>query len=314
MKNLLYIFISLIPFFISAQVHEYNFDNTLNGVSGPNLIELNSCGSVSGDFSEEVINTIVDTCTIDKVFCFEAGGGFEYPNLNFIDEEYTIHVFFRFNAPSIGVIPYSRVIDFSDGLTDAGIYLLNDCLNFYPNGNVGICPFFDFNYWYLMSFVRDSSGLVSVYVDGILFGTYDDSVTDIYKPTTSSTPITFFTDDIVVTCENSSGCVKYVSISPIPSSGIEVFDFWTDICTTIAPEISYSMYGDTSVCQFSEDQIITFVATGSLAPYTFNYTINNGTFQSIVSVGDTATVNVPSDFVGSYLYQLESISDFNAIH
>ena len=83
-----------------------------------------------------------------------------------------------------------------------------------------------------MTFVRDgTTGIISVYVNGTLFNTYDDSSTKLYLCATNTAPIVFFRDDNVVTCEAEAGCVKYISITKAAATAAQVANTWTNICT-----------------------------------------------------------------------------------
>src|SRR5678816_1583209 len=54
---------------------------------------------------------------------------------------------------------------------------------------------------------------------------------------------------------------------------------------------------------------ITFTGSGGTAPYTFTYTINGGAPQTVVSVGNTATVTAPTGTSGPFVYALTSVKD-----
>lgn len=234
--------------------HEYLFNGNLNGTGGgPALTQSLTCGATSGAFSTQTITTSAGFCVTDMAFCFNDGGGLQYANPSYITNQYTIHLFFKFNTIS----GWSRIIDFSNSTADAGIYLLNDCLNFYPNGNVGPCPTFTAGLWYLMSFVRDgSTNLVSVYVNGVLFGSYNDGATNTYKCATNTTPITFFRDDNTVACEAQPGCVKYLSVSSGISTAAQVATTWTNLCSIIALPVELS---DIEVSCVNRSQIVRWV-------------------------------------------------------
>jgi hypothetical protein len=226
------LFLIVISSQVSSQtLHEYFFNNSLAGTnSGPTLTQTLSCGAAAGAFGSQTITTSAGTCSVANVFCFNAGGGVRYDNPNYITNQYTIHLFFKFNT----LAGYSRVIDFSNNTSDNGVYLLNNCLNFYPTGSVGACTFVA-NTYYLMTFVRNSAGSISVYVNGTLFTTYNDATNNYYRPATSTTPIIFFKDDNVVTCEAKAGCIKYASITSATTSAAAVATTWTNICSVVLP-------------------------------------------------------------------------------
>jgi hypothetical protein len=218
------------PFLLNSQTHEYIFNNNLSELNGgPALTELLACGAGAGSYGTQTSGTTSGACLTSNSFCFNAGGGVQYSNPGLITSSYTINVFFRFSILS----GYARVIDFSNSTADAGIYFLGNCLNLYPNGNVGTCPYFNTNIYYLVTFVRDGgTNIISVYVDGNLFGTYNDTG-NLYRPSSSTTPINFFRDDNVVQCEAKPGCVKYISVSPNVSTASDVTALWNNITNVI---------------------------------------------------------------------------------
>ena len=174
---------------VNSQIHEYLFNNNLNeNNGGPALIQKLACGAAAGSYSSIAASTSAGQCLLSGAYCFNDGGGLQYTNPGIITGTYTINVFLKFN--SLG--GFARVIDFSNSASDAGLYFLGNCLNFYPNGNVGPCPYFNTSTFYLITFVRNgSTGIITVYVDGVLFVSYTDSA-NLYSSATSSTPINFF--------------------------------------------------------------------------------------------------------------------------
>jgi Secretion system C-terminal sorting domain len=234
------ILLSLVCLFLleytNAQTHVYTFQGNFDefGNVGPSLTEVLSCGATSGSYTNQVINTIAGNCSVasPQVFAFNEGGGLSYPNNSFITGSYTINLFFEFNFLN----GYQRIIDFKNSTTDRGMYILGNCLNFYPNGNVGTCPFFVANTYYLITIVRDAAtNLVNVYVNGNPFVVdYNDALND-YSPTTTTTPIIFFRDDIPVACEDRDGTIKYLSLQASTSTPAEILDLWNNICAVVLP-------------------------------------------------------------------------------
>lgn len=79
---------------------------------------------------------------------------------------------------------------------------------------------------------------------------------------------------------------------------------------TINPVPGASIMGAATVCQNSAPQKITFTGSGSTAPYTFTYTVNNGAPQTITTVtGDTVSVYVSANVPGTYVYKLIKVQD-----
>ena len=72
----------------------------------------------------------------------------------------------------------------------------------------------------------------------------------------------------------------------------------------INPLPTATISGTTAVCQNAEAPSITFTGAGGTAPYTFNYTLNDGTNTSSASVttetGNSVTVSVPTSIPGTF--------------
>jgi len=76
----------------------------------------------------------------------------------------------------------------------------------------------------------------------------------------------------------------------------------------VLPQPGATVIGDTTVCKNESSPAITFTGTDNIPPYTFQYTINGGAPQTITSVGNSATVNVPTNAAGIFTYELISVS------
>lgn len=84
----------------------------------------------------------------------------------------------------------------------------------------------------------------------------------------------------------------------------------TEISVRLAPNASIS--GTTTVCRNESPQPeITFTGAAGSTPYTFAYTINGGAEQTISTSGsDTSvSINVNTNTIGSYVYELMSVTD-----
>lgn len=218
----------------AAQTHTYLFSNFNEAGSGPALSEVLACGAPPGSFGTGIINTSTGICGTGPrpVFNFAQGAGVQYPNGS-ITGTYTLHLFFSFASNN----NYRRLVDFQNGQTDAGLYILSGSLNFYPNGNVGPANSFNTNTYYLLTLVRDGpTNQISIYLDGTAFGTYSDAA-GTYATATTAIPIVLFRDDIASSaqCEASAGSVKYFSIRPTTSTASEVAAVYADICNIALP-------------------------------------------------------------------------------
>lgn len=102
---------------------------------------------------------------------------------------------------------------------------------------------------------------------------------------------------------------------------ISVQDASTTLCSqaqtgnavvTVNPLPTASISGDIELCRNDPAPDITFTGGAGTAPYTFTYNINGGPNQTVVSVGNTATVVAPTGTAGTFVYTLISVQDASA--
>jgi gliding motility-associated-like protein len=68
--------------------------------------------------------------------------------------------------------------------------------------------------------------------------------------------------------------------------------------------------GTTTVCQGGTSPVITFTGSGGTAPYTFTYTLNGGTQQTITTAGgNSVTLSVDTATAATFTYNLISFHD-----
>lgn len=81
----------------------------------------------------------------------------------------------------------------------------------------------------------------------------------------------------------------------------------------VDPLPTATIWGTTTVCQYSTAPLVTFVGHGGTAPYTFAYKINNVLQPILVTIsGDSVKLPAPSNITGVYTYSLVSVQDANA--
>ncbi|WP_205573348.1 Ig-like domain-containing protein [Flavisolibacter nicotianae] len=102
----------------------------------------------------------------------------------------------------------------------------------------------------------------------------------------------------VITYTNNNGCSisTTVVVNPLPMASIS---------------------GNTAVCQGDPAPSVTFRGTNGTAPYTFTYTVNDGTTTVTKTVtspssSSTAAVTQPTTTIGTYTYTLVSVQDASA--
>lgn len=94
-------------------------------------------------------------------------------------------------------------------------------------------------------------------------------------------------------------------------TGCESVRSTLDVTINTLPLASIS--GTTTICENDASPVVTFTGSTSTSPYIFTYTINGGGNLTITSVGNTATISVPTTPAGSYNYDLVSIQDASTL-
>jgi gliding motility-associated-like protein len=89
-------------------------------------------------------------------------------------------------------------------------------------------------------------------------------------------------------CSQLQGGIVTVVVNPLPVATIS---------------------GTEEVCKNAPEPIITFVASGGTAPYTFVYAIGSVIQPPIITIGDSATILAPTANTGVYTYNLISVMD-----
>jgi gliding motility-associated-like protein len=78
---------------------------------------------------------------------------------------------------------------------------------------------------------------------------------------------------------------------------------------TVNPLPTATVSGTTAVCVDDAAPTITFTGANGTAPYTFTYNINGGAPQTITSVGNSATITVPTGAAGVFNVNLTQVQD-----
>jgi len=78
----------------------------------------------------------------------------------------------------------------------------------------------------------------------------------------------------------------------------------------VHPLPTATVSGGGNLCQNSGSSLVVFTGSGGVAPYTFSYRVNGGAVQTIrTSSGNTVSVSVPSNSVGTYTYTLVGVQE-----
>lgn len=286
------------PVMLQAQLvrHSYRFYNNLSVSApecGPDLVQAQapgSCGAPAspGSFAFESL----PACGLARtVYHTNMHWGLRYPNSSgAITNTYTIHMYVK--NTDWGTHTWARIIDFSNGGADAGIYYKSSgtsadrCLDFYPSGVVGACPWFTIGTYYLLTFTRNAAtNIVDVYVNNSLFTSYNDAAGRYVGAT--GTPIYIYRDDAVVTCESAEANFAYLSFTNQYSNQHTVDSVYNEICTIANAPSADFVFNPTRSCNFPENIQVTY--TGSIPPpgtgYTFGWNWDGGTVVSGTGMG-----------------------------
>lgn len=280
-----------------AQVvsHTYQFYNTLTQSSscGDSLIPVQAAGNCNASTSAGVyVMDSLPACALRRpVYHTNLHWGLRYSNASsVIQSTYTIHLYLKNTTWSNAV--WARIIDFSNGTTDAGIYFKSSgsspdrCIDFYPSGIVGPCPYFNDSTYYLLTFTRDGvTKKIDVYVNNTLFTSYLDASNRYVG--TAGVPIHIYRDDQVVPCESGAANFAYLSFTNQYSDQATVDSVYNHICSianTFSNDFSYS---PAQICSLT--QPITFMYTGTVQPpgtgYTFIWNWDGGNVVSGAGMG-----------------------------
>jgi Concanavalin A-like lectin/glucanases superfamily len=179
---------------------DYRFDGThaSSCCGAPPLSDLGP-----NSFAEEVVGG-----TSQTVLAFPLSSGVSMPFGVIPTGSYSIAIQFRLE----NVDGYRRLVDFSTGTTDRGLYDLNGQLNYYPlvNGTRSPPPIVPNRYTDVVLTRDAATSRVIGYVDGREEIAFDDVNGDaVFQP---DTPVRFFKDDNLVGGEESAGAVARIRV------------------------------------------------------------------------------------------------------
>ena len=243
MKSVFFKTVAVLFLYINANAqtieHVYRFTDDFKVAEpscAPDLLPVKAAGSCAVPANGGALIEDVLTCGLRrKVYHSNLNYGLSYLNKDgVISEDYTIQLYVKNTNWGSG---RTRIIDFSNGQKDEGIYFKSAagnsgrCLEFDPGGTAGTCPNFDDKTYYLLTLTRNSAtGIVSLYADGALFATYAD--VDKKYVGKAGTPIYFYRDDDLVSCESGEVNFAYLSVRNKPMEQSEVAREFSDICST----------------------------------------------------------------------------------
>jgi hypothetical protein len=170
--------------------HYYSFDTDLSDSQGGPALVTNT-GTVSGGR-----------------YVFTAGADLEGAGLLTDPADYTID----FIVALADLAGYAKLLDFKDLTTDDGLYILNSAVDFFPLpvSTEVMSPSVPGR----LTVTRDAgTALMSVYLNGVLAISFDDSATNYGTFSSGAGIMHFFTDDATTSGgEYSDGWAEYIAI------------------------------------------------------------------------------------------------------
>jgi gliding motility-associated-like protein len=308
--HILLIFFFYLPTVFGQSVkHTYRFYKDFNVAQpecGPSLTQAKAPGqcatsNTAGTFIEDLL-----PCGSRRlVYHINRNWGLMYPNSDgTITNTYTIQMYIK--ATDWGK-EWARIIDFSNGSSDDGIYFKNRpgsaerCIDLYPSGIIGACPFFNTSTYYLLTFTRNGqTDMLDVYVDKVLFASYHD-VEKRYAGT-AGVPIYIFRDDSKVTCESGEANFAYLAFQSRYFTKTDVDKIFSEVCSeaSINPFADFSISPNPS-CGFPKNIDVKYtgpIPAGS-TEYTFKWDWDGGKVISgsgmgpyVINWGSGGTKNV----------------------
>jgi len=206
----------------------------------PDLIQIPNNSGLEGEFVTRSVP--VSTCGQGGDaggYFFEDDAGLQFNNPpGFIDQEYSLA--FNFQVDEFIVPPeWVRILSFTH-TDDVGVYIkltnppTNGTLEFWPYQTVGENDFFTTVDFYQLILVRQATGMIRIYINGVEFAEYDDSLTQKFVPGDPNNYLVFFRDDpSVLADEASPGFVSDLIIGNYAWTPDQIIEVWEDFCNSL---------------------------------------------------------------------------------
>lgn len=226
----------------AQQTYEYLLKEDFHGqpAVAPDLVQVPNNQTLTGEFTiRQVPATTCGQQGNAPGYFFEDDAGLVFNNpAGFIDQSYTIAFNFQIDE-FISPPSWVRVMSFTH-YDDVGIYIrlsgapTNGTLNFWPYGDAGTVDFFNTVDFYQLILVRNTAGLIKIYVNGSEFAEYDDSGTQAFVPQDPNNFIIWFRDDpSVLENEASPGFVSDIRIANYSYTLAQVQAEWSRFCSSL---------------------------------------------------------------------------------
>jgi hypothetical protein len=212
---------------LAQQSYTYRFGSspfTSEPAGGPTLQVVDT---VIAPVTVQLLATTCADMPLVDVAHFSRNGGLALKS--FVQDTYSVELVFRLDS----VTGRRRIIDFSNGTADAGLYCDDGCLSFYPFSiPVGPCPgaFNTTDFQHLV--ITSASGSVKVYLNGQFIASTSDMA--YYVGPAPNDSIRFFHDDAVAPNEAASGSVALIRVMDQALALGDVSNSYFTFCSRLA--------------------------------------------------------------------------------
>ncbi|HMQ88616.1 MAG TPA: gliding motility-associated C-terminal domain-containing protein [Flavilitoribacter sp.] len=242
-------------------------ENLASGFPGaPSLVVLpNGNGQGGGFQSTSAPQSFCNEPGEIQAFHFEENAGLAFYNpADFINCDYTVEFLVRFEQlPANTLFDAPWVWLFGAYSEDDGIFIFRDILfnriylEFWDGNNrlqTVLFNEFNTNDWFHFTITRDCSGQVKVYINCLLFTTFDDSVHQILKisPATGNQFIFFQDDPQILTAEAAPGFVRNISISNAVLPESQILGACNCVCESLQDNCTVEVTVENFTCLESE--------------------------------------------------------------
>ncbi|MDB9466963.1 Calx-beta domain-containing protein, partial [Dolichospermum circinale] len=210
-----------------------------------------------------------------SVYRFASNSGLLLNDPNIPINNYSIELVFTFDATT----GYRKIIDFSDRVSDKGLYVLNNSLVFYAETAAVGTLVSGYNH---LVFSRASNNTTIIYLNGNEVLSFND--TNGLADLSPNGDLYLFVDDTEVSGEHSAGNVSFIGLYSSVLTAAQVLTRYNTVSNgnPELPNIALALSPSSVTEDGTTNLVYTFTRTGTTAnALTVNYTVSgNATFNT----------------------------------